>query len=203
MFERYNPGREPEESCPPRGAARRQKSQAVVRRSYPAEFRLTAVRLRLEEGFPFELIAQELGVSHSTLANWIRSYRQHGAAGLEEPSTTALRSHPQVAAAVKQKIVELKQRHPAFGVKKIAHLLRRVLFLPGSHETVRRTLHQQRLIEKRRPKRVAGFEWNGQKNGIRSFRHKDRTVLYVPFPHSFEIEKPINKLLDALLSKLA
>jgi transposase-like protein len=61
MSERYNPGREPEESCPPRGAARRQKSPAVVRRSYPAEFRLTAVRLRLEEGVPFELIARNWG----------------------------------------------------------------------------------------------------------------------------------------------
>jgi transposase InsO family protein len=57
-----------------------------------------------------------------------------------------------MADAVKDQITALKRQHPHFGVKKIAQLLWRVLFLPGSHETVRRTLHRQRLIEKRRPK---------------------------------------------------
>ena len=59
---------------------------------------------------------------------------------------------PKVAAAVKAQITTLKRQNPHFGVKRIAQLLRRVLFLPGSAETVRRTLHQEQLIHPRKKK---------------------------------------------------
>jgi transposase InsO family protein len=57
-----------------------------------------------------------------------------------------------VAAAVKTKVVELKRRHPDLGIQKISQFLRRLWFLPVSRETVRRTLHQQQLLQKPRPK---------------------------------------------------
>jgi transposase InsO family protein len=57
-----------------------------------------------------------------------------------------------MAAAVKTKVVELKRDHPDLGIQKISQFLRRVLFLPVSRETVRRTLHEQQLLKKRKPK---------------------------------------------------
>ncbi len=145
MEETQSVGKRQEESQPPRGLARRRG------RKHPFELRLKAVKLRLEEGFPPELIARELGIGTSTLAEWVRRYRQSGEQGLK-PAVTGGRGRAKLAAAVKAQITELKQQHPRFGVKKIAQILRRVLFLPGSHETVRRTLHQQQLIERRRKK---------------------------------------------------
>jgi hypothetical protein len=40
----------------------------------------------------------------------------------------------------------IKQPHPDFGVKRIAQILRRGLWLPGSPETVRRTLPEPQLL---------------------------------------------------------
>ena len=53
-----------------------------------------------------------------------------------------------------------------------------------------------------KPKRVVNFKWSSKKRGIGSFERYGRTFLYVPFPKSFEIEQPLNQLLDALLEQL-
>jgi transposase InsO family protein len=131
---------------PPRGLSRRGSQP------YPLEFRRKLVKLRLEEGYPAHLIAREAGISQSVLSGWIRRYRQQGEAGLQPLIGGCKTGTPKVAAAVKAQMVALKLQHPHFGVKRIAHLLRRMLFLPGSHETVRRTLHQHRLLPKAKKK---------------------------------------------------
>ena len=59
---------------------------------------------------------------------------------------------PKVAGAVKAKVVDVKRRHPDLGIQKISQFLRRVMFLPVSREAVRRTLDEQQLLKKRRPK---------------------------------------------------
>jgi transposase-like protein len=69
---------------PPMGAARRSIHSHV--HSHPFEVRRQAVQLYLEEGFPPELIAREMGVGKSTLSKWVRLYRDHGEAGLKSPS---------------------------------------------------------------------------------------------------------------------
>ena len=57
---------------PPRGAARRTvRPQA---HSHPFEVRRKAVQLCLEEGFPTERVAREMGVGLSTLSHWVRVY---------------------------------------------------------------------------------------------------------------------------------
>ena len=135
---------------PPRGAARRSICPHV--HSHPFEVRRKAVQLYLEEGFAPELIAREMGVGKSTLSKWVRLYRDHGEAGLKSQKAGRSRQRPEVAAAVKTKVVELKRRHPDLGIQKISQFLRRVLFLPVSRETVRRTLHEQQLLKKPKPK---------------------------------------------------
>jgi transposase-like protein len=59
-----------EKTRPPRGAARR--SICPHPHSHPFEVRRKAVQLYLEEGFPPELIAREMGVGKSTLSKWVR-----------------------------------------------------------------------------------------------------------------------------------
>jgi transposase-like protein len=83
---------------PPRGAARR--SIHSHPHSHPFEVRLKAVRLHLEEGFPPELIARQMGVGKSTLSKWVRLYRDQGEAGLKSKKAGPRRQWPKVAAAV-------------------------------------------------------------------------------------------------------
>jgi transposase-like protein len=138
---------------PPRGAARRSIHSRV--HSHPFEVRRKAVQLYLEEGFPPELVAREMGVGQSTLSKWVRLYRDHGEASLQSKPAGPRRSRPKVARAVKAKVVEVKRRHPGLGIQKISQFLRRVLFLPVSRE-----LAQQRQAELRHITwHVPGLVW--------------------------------------------
>ena len=135
---------------PPRGAARRKSGPHA--HSHPYEVRRKAVQLCLEESFPVQRVAREMGVGLSTLSKWVRVYREQGEAGLQPQPRRGGGRKPKVALAVKTKVVELKRRHPDLGIQKISQFLRRALFLPVSRETVRRTLHEQQLLKKRKPK---------------------------------------------------
>lgn len=117
---------------------------------HPYDLKRRAVKLYLEEGCPAELVAQELGVGHSTLNAWAKRYRERGEAGLQP--ATGRRGRFQVSAAAKQKAVELKKQNPAFGTKRISQLLRRMFFLKAGPETVRQTLQEENLIERASPK---------------------------------------------------
>ena len=50
---------------------------------YGYEFKLRAVKLRLEEGLPFSLLSKELGVGKKTLWQWVKAYRESGESGLQ------------------------------------------------------------------------------------------------------------------------
>jgi len=142
-----------ERTRPPRGAARRRIAPHA--HTYPFEVRRKAVQLCLEESFPLQRVAREMGVGLSTLSKWARLYREQGEAGLQPQPRRRGSQRPRpggVAPAVKTKVVKLKHRHPDLGIQKISHFLRRVFFLPVSRETVRRTLHEQQLLPKRKPK---------------------------------------------------
>ena len=128
--------------CPPRGASRA---------AYPLEVRLKAVRLYLEEGLSAKLVSREVGIHPSQLYDWAKRYKNGGEAGLVPRQGRG--SHPQRPPHVlRQKIAEVKRQNPSFGVKRISQWLRRVLFLPASPETVRRTLHRQGLMPKTKKK---------------------------------------------------
>src|SRR5215831_5308947 len=93
---------------PPRGAARRPVPPHAHSHSF--EVRRKAVQLCLEEGFPTERVAREMGVGLSTLSKWVRAYREQGEAGLQSQPGRRNRAQPKVAPAVKAKVVELKRR---------------------------------------------------------------------------------------------
>lgn len=116
---------------------------------YRHAFKVQAVKLYLEGRATAGVICRETGVSHSGFSNWVKAYRERGEAGLG-PRERGGRGK-QLAPAVREKIVELKKSDPRSGVKRISQILRRVFLLPGSAETVRKTLHEEHLIDK--PKR--------------------------------------------------
>jgi transposase InsO family protein len=123
---------------------RRKRKLSKRSKRYDADFKLQVVRKFLEESVPVSVIVQECRVSHETVRNWVRAYRQHGAAGLSTSYTGHGRSLP---APVKKKIVELKEASPSFGIKRISQVLKRAFFLSASPETVRKTLHDKSLIK--------------------------------------------------------
>jgi len=128
----------------PGGAGRRGNS-------YPFEFRVKAVKLRLEEGFTAGFVSEQLGISLSCLSRWVGLYRKLGEEGLKP--AVRLKYPPKLEPPVKQKIVEVKKEHPRYGSRKISDILRRFFFLKASPETVRKTLNEEGLIEK--PKKKA------------------------------------------------
>ena len=128
---------------PPRGRRRE---------PYSGEVKLRAVRLHLEEGYPLASIGRELKVSKDTIYLWVKRYRQEGEDGLKPRPWGSSRRTEKLHPAVKAKIVEVKEKHPSFGIKKIAQVLKRAFFLRASPETVRRTLKEKSLLPPKRHK---------------------------------------------------
>jgi transposase InsO family protein len=112
-------------------------------RRYGADFKLQVVKKYLEESVPASVIHQECGVSSESVGRWVRAYRRLGEAGLSMSYTGKGRSLP---SPVRQKIVELKEANPLFGIKRISQVLKRAFFLSASPETVRKTLHSSSLM---------------------------------------------------------
>ena len=143
-----NPQRKATASSPPRRGKTHTK-----RRAYPFQFRLRAVKLYLEEGYQASEIAEHLGISTHSLYKWTKRYRESGEEGLRVKHRRKPKKRP--PSAVREKIVETKRKHPGFGIKRISQTLRRFLFLKASPETVRQTLHEEKLMDrpKQKPKR--------------------------------------------------
>jgi transposase InsO family protein len=120
-------------------------------RRYGYEFRLRAVKMRLEKGIPVSLLCKELGVGEQTLWEWLKRYRESGEEGLRDKVLVS-GNRQKLPLAVRKKIIEIKRREPFFGVKRISQLLRRVFFLRASPETVRCALRKESLIVPSRKK---------------------------------------------------
>ena len=124
-----------------KGSARR-KYPGRSRR-YGADFKLQIVKKYLEESIPASVIHQECRVSKETIRRWVIAYRGGGEAGLSPRYTGKGRGLP---SPVKDKIVEIKEANPLFGIKRISQLLKRVFFLSASPEAVRKTLQRESLM---------------------------------------------------------
>lgn len=137
---------EKKEHTPPRGGARGRKKSG---RRYEFGVKLRAVKLHLEEGFSVPLVCREMGVSPASVHNWLGIYKAQGREGLRSMQSGA--GADRLPRPVREKIVELKQENPSFGIKRISQVLRSWFHLKASPETVRRKLKKEGLI-KPRPK---------------------------------------------------
>lgn len=124
---------------------KKQKKGSAGRRRYSFETKLRAVKLYLEEGYPADLVAEELGLGRSTLTTWAKRYREEGEDGLRTQAPGKGRA--QVSKAAKAKAVELKRKNPEHGNRRISQVLKRVFFLKAGPETVRKTLKEEDLVQ--------------------------------------------------------
>lgn len=125
------------------------KKTPVIRRTYSFTFKLKMVKLHQEGSVPLSAIYKESGVSPTVLGRWCKQYNQYGEEGLKP--AVYRRGREQVHSAAKEKMVEIKEDAPESGVRKIANVMRRIFFLPGSHETVRQTLHKTGHLKRKPP----------------------------------------------------
>ena len=132
---------------PPRGrrapGGEKPLAQPKTSRIHPPDLRLKLVKLYLEESIPAEIISRESGISKNTIRYWSRLYQQLGEAGLKGKYQSR---GPKPDTGVHAAIIEAKRKHPEYGIQKLAYFLKRMLFLPVSRETVRRTLHREKLM---------------------------------------------------------
>ena len=119
---------------------------------YPDKLRIKAIRLHLEEGMERDLVCSEFGINPYTFNNWLEKYRKMGESGLIS-RTGKSRGKPKVPAQVKAKIVEMKKENQPFGIQKISDMLSRFFSMKASPETVRRTLHEHKLLKDTPPRR--------------------------------------------------
>ena len=126
----------------------RQKKK-VSRRTghFPVEFRIRVVKLFLEEGYTISMLAEEFGCGKSTISTWAKLYREHGESGLEHPKSNSNKARKGLDPNLRSKILELKKDDPQRGVRRISDIMRRFFLLQASPETVRKTLHEEKLIE--------------------------------------------------------
>ena len=137
-------------SSPPRGRPRSKKLDPRYIR-HPMAIRRKAVQLTTQEGLPATVVAGELGVSDSTVANWTRRYRAEGEAGLQYKSSGPRKSG--LPKAVVSKIVELKTAEPSHGARKISQMLRRLFFMKASPRAVGKHAKAHGLVTPPKKKR--------------------------------------------------
>jgi len=122
-------------------------------RPFTLEFKLRVVRLYLEEGYKRPLIAQEFGISESSVGRWAGLYRKYGEQGLQPKSRTPQRGG--TPKDVKKKIIHIKRSHPAYGTRRISDVLKRFFLIRTSPATIGKTLAEEGLVTKpkRKPKK--------------------------------------------------
>ena len=91
------------------GKKRRAKPRIVP--PFPFEFRIKVAKLREEEGYPVQMLAEQFGISEYSVYRWAKIYRDYGQRGLEDQPKKPSRAT--LPAVVTQSIIDLKKQDPA------------------------------------------------------------------------------------------
>src|SRR5262245_961103 len=134
--------------------ARTEKDDARKLRKSTAEERRAAVSAWKESGLSQAMFSKGWGVSPITFSGWV------AAAGAKRPGERRGRK-PRLATPVKQEVVSVKQRFPAFGFQKIRDFVRRFSGVSVSTGSVAKVLKAEGLpaapaIRRRRRKKSVG-----------------------------------------------
>ena len=119
-------------------------------RPYPYEFRLKMVRLYLEEGYSTSVLREQFGVSNHSVQRWTKAYREQGTEGLVSKLGTGAK--PRMTEEVKGRILGMKKRHPEYGPRRIADVLKRFFLVSTSPASVHKTLSDEGLTQKPKSK---------------------------------------------------
>jgi len=93
----------------------------------------------------FSQLCQEFGISRPTGMLWKDRYQQSGLAGIAERSRRPQRSPRQTSGELEQRVVEVRQRYPDWGARKLQVLLGRE-GVQLTRSTIHRILLRQDLI---------------------------------------------------------
>ena len=94
----------------------------------------------------FTALCQEFGISRPTGCLWRKRYQEAGLAGIAERSRRPQQSPARTAAELEQHVVEIRQRYPDWGARKLRVLLAREnVELTGS--TIHRILLRHGLVQ--------------------------------------------------------
>ena len=108
--------------------ARRQAGEArkELALSRDAQHRLKVVRWHLDHGENVSLTSRHTGHSRTSVQAWLKAYRAHGAAGLEDRSH---RPHhcrqPTWSAELEERVLALREQFPRWGKDKLVVLLQK------------------------------------------------------------------------------
>lgn len=87
-------------------------------------------------------LCRRFGISPQTAYKWLKRYEQSGRDGLHEKSRRPLNSPKRTPPALETEVVALRQAHPAWGGRKISHVLNCGI----APSTVTNVLHRHLLI---------------------------------------------------------
>ena len=103
-------------------------------------------------------LCQLYGISRKTGYKWIERYLTHGPQGLEDRSRRPAVSPRQTSAEIVQALIQVRQRHPSWGAKKLLPFVHKghpEWSLP-SRSTVCEILSREGLVPRKRRRRVIG-----------------------------------------------
>jgi len=93
----------------------------------------------------FRSLCEEFGISRPTGYLWLRRYEQQGLRGIAERSRRPLVSPQRTATALEQRVIEVRQRYPDWGARKLQVVLARE-GITLARNTVHRILLRHGLI---------------------------------------------------------
>jgi transposase InsO family protein len=114
------------------------------------ELRLRVAREVVEEEAPLAEVARVFGLATTTIAEWVRRYRQGGLDALV-PKPIVPPPREKAPDPAREAVKAVKVDHPEYGTRRIADVLRRFEALGVAESTVRRILHEEGLLEEREP----------------------------------------------------
>jgi transposase InsO family protein len=94
----------------------------------------------------FSSLCQEFGISRPTGYLWLHRYQQQGIAGISERSRRPLASPQRTAADLEQRVIQLRQRYPDWGARKLRVVLERE-GVQLARNTIHRILLRHGLIK--------------------------------------------------------
>jgi len=128
------------------------------RETRPMDQRMQFIADYLRQSLSMTELCELYGVSRKTGYKWIERYLAQGPQGLEDQSRRP-GSHPnQTPEEIVESVVEVRQRHPTWGGKKILTVLekRHAEWVLPARSTVCEILNRKGLVPKKRRRRVIG-----------------------------------------------
>lgn len=82
------------------------------------------IKQAIQPGVNFSQLCQQYAISRKTGYKWMRRYRMYGAVGLADRSRKPKHMPRKTPGAVEQAVLEIRDKHPAWGGRKIQRRLK-------------------------------------------------------------------------------